>query len=181
MYNETMNVITRYRKDAGLTEQELADKSGVTRNYIVKLEQTVYRSPSEKVTNYLAEATYGSTSEIVTEYDEDFRRKQDHMDALEPPDWDLIKSSLSVLLNQKPETHPFVLLRQLLSDHYLMPGSQIKWATTFNIHPAELSKYELGKTINMPSSVVRSLVRLGCPTELLGFVDARVHEWANND
>ena len=46
---------------------------------------------------------------------------------------------------------------------------------------AELSKYELGKTINMPSSVVRSLVRLGCPTELLGFVDARVHEWANND
>ncbi len=56
-YNIIRNNIKKYRKKANLTQQELADKAGITMNYIAKIEsQKMQRGFSIVILGRIADA-----------------------------------------------------------------------------------------------------------------------------
>ena len=175
-----MNVITRYRKDAGLTEQQLAEQAGVTRDYIVKLEQTVYATPSGKVLEVLSDLTYSREQDIELEYLHEFKQKPSNLPVGLVPNWGYITDLWRAALVAH-DNHPHQILRQLIAHEANLPGSQIKWAKWGNIHPAVLNKYELGKTWRMPVAVKACLVNLGAPESLIRELSDKVKSWCDDD
>lgn len=56
-YNIIRQNIKNYRKEAGLTQQELADKAGITMNYLSKIEsQKMNRGFTIVITDRIADA-----------------------------------------------------------------------------------------------------------------------------
>lgn len=56
-YNIIRQNIKNYRKEAGLTQQELADKAGITMNYLSKIEsQKMNRGFTIVITGRIADA-----------------------------------------------------------------------------------------------------------------------------
>lgn len=173
-----MNTITRYRKDANLTELQLANLAGVSRDYIVKLEQTTYTTPSGRILEVLSDLTYTTESEILAEYLAEWHAKTTGIELMN--DWELIKDEWRNEL-AKRDDHPHVILRQILARRIGIPGSQIRWAKWGSIHPAILSKYELGKTVRLAESIKDHLRRLGAGSDLLSFLNEEVEKWCEDD
>ncbi len=175
------NVITRYRKDAGLTEQQLADQAEVSRDYIVKLEQTMYTTPSGKVIEVLCDLTYAEERDIIIEYESEYALKlKNPIGSVEQPDYEILRDEWKIRMLET-EQHPHICMRQLLSAHYHFGGSQVKWAKTFGIHQGILNKYELGKTNRMPVSVRSALGSIGVPHYLVEELNEAVQDWCEDD
>lgn len=171
-----MNTITRYRKDANLTEAQLATLAGVSRDYIVKLEQTVYTTPSGRILEVLSDLCYTTPSEILTEYTAEWNEKSLVIPLIE--DWEVLvdewKNARLV-----SDAHPHILLRHIIAKRVGLAGSQIKWAKWGSIHPAILSKYELGKTTRLPESIKDHLKRLGMSD--FSVLNSAVKDWCEDD
>ena len=173
-----MNTITRYRKDANLTEAQLARLAGVSRDYIVKLEQTVYTTPSGRILEVLSDLCYTTPKEILTEYEAEWNEKSRVIEVID--DWSVLVDEWKNELRIKDE-HPHILLRHLISKRVGLAGSQIKWAKWGSIHPAVLSKYELGKTVRTPIAVKDHLKRLGADALFLQELTRVVTNWCEDD
>jgi len=175
------NTITRYRKDAGLTEQQLADAAGVSRDYIVKLEQTMYATPSGKVLEVLSDLTYSHENDIELEYLHEYKIKPSQLPVGLVPNWRFIKDVWRSEYHTHPDRNPHRVLREIIAREASLPGSQIKWAKWGNIHPAVLNKYELGKTTRMPVAVRDCLINLGATADILSELNEAIKSWCEDD
>ena len=171
-----MNTISRYRKDANLTEAQLATLAGVSRDYIVKLEQTVYTTPSGRILEVLSDLCYTTPQEILTEYLEEWNKKSETIELI--TDWPVLVDEWKNAM-VTADAHPHILLRHIIAKRVGLAGSQIKWAKWGSIHPAILSKYELGKTTRLPESVKAHLQRLGMKDFQL--LNEKVKDWCEDD
>jgi len=150
------NVIKRLRKKHGLTEQELADYCQVSRNYIVRLEQSLYSSPSTAVAHFLGQLEGIPTHEVAGAYSKELDS------VLEPllellkntqPDWAMIYHELGDIDWTTSSRHPHAVYRILVFGCLGLPESQIKYAQYTGLHPAVLSKYESTDMADMPASL----------------------------
>lgn len=166
-----MNTIKRLRNEANLTEQQLADEVGVTKDYIVKLENTLYANASPFVVNFLAKELGLNAIDIHADYDSDYESKAQTWLEISRDfpelNWVRLHDTMCRMDWTITHDHPHLWFRRFVANYYDLPDSQIKWAQYMGIHPASLSKYELTKTANMPSAIRRSLSMLGLP---VGFV-----------
>lgn len=152
-----MSTIRDYRLAANLTEEELATLSNVTRSYISKLQNYVYPNPSIEVLAVLADRGFCSVGEIMDSYRHEYQRLQSERFTPVPNSlfWDDVKQAVGKI---NITIHPHAVLRILVADYFDLEKSQIKWAEYTGVHPAILSKYELGKTKVMPQSIRRALI-----------------------
>lgn len=174
------NVITRYRKDAGLTEADLANRAEVTRDYIVKLEQTMYTTPSGKVLEVLADLCYTTEEDIETEYLFEYAEKLREPVKKIELDWPIIHDNWKQRMVMS-DVHPHTALREILAKEYGLRGSQVAWAKTFGIHQAVLNKFELGKTSRIPKAVALALGYCLMPPEFFQEFVKAVEDWTLDD
>lgn len=169
-----MSTIKELRRDLGITQEDLAVNSGVTRDYIVKLEEVIYAEPSFFVVNYLSNQSGVKASEIFTQYRTDYVSKHSNFEVLiknNPVPFNY-QAAVDLLDSNYSGKHPHVLFRELLFAHFGLPTSQVKYSKFTGVHPSTVSKYELTKVRLMPRGCRTALEdTLNVPAEVVEFIN----------
>lgn len=149
-----------HRLRSGLTQERLADALGVSRYYIVRLEQGIYRRPSEELLTKLAAVFKINEGQLLAEYYK-YQREVRIRFANEVDDF-------RRLANYTGTKHPLVAWRE---DYNL---SRIGLCKELCLHQDSIRDYELQLQLGIPDQLVEACEQIGWSTEPL--VNA-VREW----
>jgi transcriptional regulator with XRE-family HTH domain len=172
------NPLTRLRKAAGLTQENLALRAQVTRQFVIRAEQAVYPDPPVGLVNTLLELNY--------DLDED--GSNDFNDSIDFEDLDIVELAAQYKAYQVAlrKQHYGVLATRYnfsntsLFDHELEHPfkqwrkdsnitSRIAISKYYCVHPATVFKFEEQPylTTHVPPELVTALIDSGYPKELL--------------
>ena len=164
------NPIRDLRESLGLTQKELAEHAGVTAQRVLREEQFVYETPSQKILDAFKQDNLApvdlSLDTLVSDYVK--ARNKLHRDFTE----DLVTSpfyiqhakyaldyvidywdALSVLKS------PVKMFREALFGNYGLPTSAIKFSIYTGMHPGTLSDIETGKTDWNGAAALKTVLR----------------------
>ncbi len=137
----------RYRRNMGLTQSSVADRVGVTRHYIIRLEQSLFWHPSDSLLvrlSILYDIELGEFEESYYRYvrdtREEFARTHSSFEAL-------FGSGLRSLVWDK---HPLVIYRER---HGL---SRMGLCKGLCLHYDPVSEYEANKQRDIPAQLVEA-------------------------
>lgn len=182
-----MSTLKRLRKEAGLTEQELADLAGITRHAVLRNEQMLYTRPSTEIVNCLSDLTDTHPQDILEDYDAD-RIGRIHLTSTmlskhrpstlaEIADVQSVCERLLSAANHPAvgkNISPFQHFREALFSYYNLPTSRIQFCIHLCLHPAVVTRYETNWPLNsgkMPTAVGNALETIGVPGSVVFKLD----------
>lgn len=140
------------RLAANYTQDQLADRAGVTHDNIVRNEQGLFNNPSPAVLGTIVELSGDDSERIVLEYHNwiAWKRRQ-------PQVRTLVLRQISFQRSYELKQHPFLLWRTAI-----FPGlSRIAFCQMLCLHPATVLKYEKAEQRPMPSQIYNALLETG--------------------
>lgn len=161
MYTRSMNIIATIRTNAGMTQQELADKANITRRYVISLEKSIPSTVPEAVLEVLSTLGGVAPDSIPNAY---YYHRRDQIEYYTERIKDCIgDTDLSNM--------DMIDFRYHLEDITGLSMSQIKFAEYFGINPASLSVYERGGCRTMPTEIREVFLSLGFSEDQIGKLD----------
>lgn len=142
----------KYRRlNANFTQDQLAERAGVTHDNIVRNEQGLYSSPSPKVLTAVADISTDDAEAISLEYRNwvAWKRRQE-------PIRGLVRRIITFPPKNRLTSHPFAMWRAALG-----VTSRIDFCKMLCVHPATVLKYESNLQKNMPSQIYDALIETG--------------------
>ncbi len=156
-----MNILATIRNNAGMTQQELAEKAGITRRYVISLEKSIPNTVPEAVLEALSTLGGLTPDSILNHY---FYHRRDQIEYYT----ERIKEHLT---GTDLSSMDMIDFRYHLEDLTGLSMSQIKFAEYFGVNPAALSIYERGGCRTMPSEIREVFLSLGFSEEEIGALD----------
>lgn len=126
MTNTPVNPLRQLRMEARLGVEQLADRVGVSKQFIIRAEQAVYDSPPPRLLEYYSLAKWDE-DELINEYTEfqHFTRKTNYGRLLDPRP-----------VGNPEFAHPFTYWREASG------LSRQSISTLYCVHPATVFKFE---------------------------------------
>lgn len=155
------NPIKSRRLQAGWTQDQLADRAGVTHDNIVRNEQGLFNNPSPAVFKAILSYTGEDATRVLKEYYAwiaNKRRSNDIQSA--------VRRSIMFPPSDKLSNHPFKLWRDAAFGRL----SRISFCQMLCLHPATVLKYEKTKQQSMPSQIYRALEDSGMPPSRINYL-----------
>lgn len=149
-----------YRRRTGLSQERLAELLDVSRHYVIRLEQGIYRRPSKETLAKLASILRVTEAQLLSDYFE-FQREKRKEFAEKFENF----NSLTAYSGTK---HPLVYWRETQG------LSRIGLCKELCIHQDSLRDYELQLQTHIPEQLEEALNQINWPIETL--VNA-VREW----
>jgi transcriptional regulator with XRE-family HTH domain len=145
------NPLNYRRLNVNYTQDQLAERAGVTHDNIVRNEQGLYSSPSPKVMAAIVELSGDDPVTVLLEYRNwvAWKRRQE-------PIRGLVRRIITFPPGDKLTSHPFLLWRNALGIK-----SRIDFCKMLCVHPATVLKYESNLQKNMPVQIYDALVETG--------------------
>jgi transcriptional regulator with XRE-family HTH domain len=148
------NVIRQTRLSLGMTQEELAQLAGISRQRLIREEQFISVDPSDAVVKALSVRSNDLTSvDIIRRYQKSRTRllAQFSEDLVSSPFYqDRVSDAFNYALDYFDALpvlrSPTKMFREYLFEHYGLPTSAIKFCQFTGMHPATLSDIETGKT-----------------------------------
>lgn len=180
--NPTMNPLKALRESIGLSQENFASATGVSRMFIVRAEQGVYSEPPFVLAEYLLRAAPVGSLDLPTHDYIAFchiyfawqkaQRLSNYGRLLEPYDF-------PDPTNYEPPfglaPHPFIIWRE---DSGM--DSQISVAKFFCVHPAVVSKFEKANILAVPHDLRAALLEAGYSTETLDSLDKAYYAYKDH-
>ena len=144
-----MNTLKLARISAKLSQEQLADLAGVSRVYVIRVEQYLHAKPNSKLLTVLSIKTGISAQDLMAGYLNE--RSIGNIDVLHRintypiPSWEEMSSPVG----------DHQTFREQLMDWYILPVSRIKFCQMFGLYPMTISRYEKGPQVKLPISLLR--------------------------
>lgn len=164
--------------NAGLTQDELCRYTGLSKRYIVSLEQTIPSRPSPLALSVLSQYTPVGIKDILMAYRKEYQEKEHFIinkikEARLDLDFILEKYKAGV----KSGNNPVRTLRVLVMHSLGLSISQIKFCTYFSVHPAVLSEAETRGGQSLPISLQKSFILVGFNEKQLKKLEKDFVKW----
>ena len=145
--------IKKLRLDRGLTQREVAQRTGMTTHAVLRYEQGLYEHLSPNLTAYYATLIVGATPEMIQRtYTQDRILKQqyanEHFNSLPP-------------LSIRAGEHPFLTFRKYITQRAVGKDSRMAFCILLALNPAVVYTYDMGKQPTMPSLIREGLLNAG--------------------
>lgn len=128
---------------------------------VMRYEQGLYLNPSKKLIDYL-NVSVGAYQNWRTMHQESARI------------WFKPYPNLSLAFNQ----HPFVNLRQTISQRAVGSNSQMSFCVLLALHPSTVAEYEKGHLVKLPSAIRVALYNAGVSESQINDLD-ELGRWYN--
>jgi DNA-binding XRE family transcriptional regulator len=140
-----MNVIQSIRKDLRLTQKELADRSNITEQVVLKAEQGLYPTMPPSLLRQLAYLTGNSSERIEEEYEAWIREE-------------LTKVKLPSTSNSMvTDRINFINWRSAVCGMNGVSDNVNSFCKLMKIHPYVIQKYESGKMKGVPIQLIERI------------------------
>ena len=147
------NIIKELRESKGITQAQLAEYTGVSRQRIIREEQFLSVEPSDAVVHALARGLDVDPLDISKKYRSARERMHENFteDLTTSPFYQSrVRGAFDYALDYydglSEIRSPTRLFRECLFEHYGLPNSAIKFCQFTGMHPATLSDIETAKT-----------------------------------
>lgn len=166
-----MNPIKQFRTERGMTQQELAEKAGMSAQAVLRYEQGLYEHLSAK----LAQAILGEQSwDIDTEgklyADYAIFRMETQRAAHK-----YLYPRVVLIIDEKK--HPFKIFRETITLRAVGRESQVAFCILLAIHPAVVADYSNGKMRTMPAMIKDALTIAGIDDDYLKSLEMFGETW----
>lgn len=164
-----MNTIQQARKEAGLSQAELANQAGVSRHSVLRLEQLCYPKPLPNIVDTLSDITGLSVDAINSGYIYDVRLNREYNgtvwfnDTASSVALVVAKAALNHVLEGASggsHSHVFEVWRRAMCERIGQRSSQIQFCQMFSVHPSVLNRYETFKT-SFPHALEEAFIDAG--------------------
>lgn len=155
-----MNTLQRLRREANLTQRQLAHEAGITPLAVLKNEQGLYTRPSASLVRVLAHATGTPETAIVAGYQNDQVLFRQHAAKQVRASVDLF-----YFTNQPPVGS----LKEFI--HLICDGSVQQFCKLLAVHPTVVARYLRKPGTQMPSQLRTAFKDCGVEDWKVDFID----------